>query len=199
MKKIFLAFASLSLCFALFAGASRAENFAIGSTAENFKLMDINGVEQSLESLKGEKGTIIVFLSAQCPVVKQYNERLNKIAADYSSKGINFIGINSNITETLERVKAHANENYKFPMLIDTGNVVADKFNANATPEIFFFDAKNKLIYHGAIDNDKSGENISSTFLKDALDSHLAGKAIAKNDTRAIGCTIKRAESKMKQ
>jgi len=168
------------------------QNFAIGSTLENFKLTDINGKEQSFDSLKGEKGTVLVFLSAQCPVVKGYNERISQIAADYAAKGINFIGINSNATESLEWVKTHAAENYKFPMLIDKGAVLADKLGASVTPEVYYFDTKNVLLYHGAIDNDRSGKNITEGYLKVAFDSSLSGKKIEKTSANAFGCSIKR-------
>ena len=169
----------------------RAE-IAIGATAENFTLPDTNGKNQSLNDLKGEKGAVVVWLSAQCPVVRAYNDRMNKLAAEYEAKGIKFIGINSNSTESLEWVKSHAAENYKFPVLIDKANVLADKFGANVTPEMFYFNEKNVLLYHGAIDNDKSGENVTANYLKDAFDLTLAGKAIAKTTALAFGCTIKR-------
>jgi peroxiredoxin len=183
------------LALAMFAVSAQAQ-IKIGEKAENFSLTDINGKEQSLNGLKGTNGTLVIFLSAQCPVVKAYNERLNKIFADYSSKGISFIGINPNVTESLEWVKSHTEENYKFPMLIDKGNVIADRFAAYATPQIYFFDKDNKLIYNGGIDNDRSGQNITMPYLRDALDASLAGKEIAKTETKAIGCTIKRVEKK---
>ena len=95
---------------------SSAKDFAVGSTLENFTLKDTNGAEQSFDKLKGENGTVIVFLSAQCPVVKGYNERINEIANAYQAKGIKFIGINSNATESLDWVKSDAAEvGYKFP------------------------------------------------------------------------------------
>lgn len=169
-----------------------AQTFAVGSILEDFKLTDTNGKEQSFENLKGEKGTVIVFLSAQCPVVKGYNDRISQIVADYQSKGINFIGINSNATESLEWVKSHAEENYKFPVLIDKGAVLADKLGANVTPEVFYFDTKNVLLYHGAIDNDRSGKNITEGYLKTAFDSSLNGKKIEKTSANAFGCSIKR-------
>ena len=194
MKRVSILFSILLMAFVLTVSTARATEFAIGSTVENFKLSDINRVEKAFNELKGEKGTIIVFLSAQCPVVKAYNDRLNAVVADYQSKGINFIGINSNFTESLDWVKSHAEENYKFPVLIDKGNVIADKFSATSTPEIFFFDKDSKLAYHGAIDNDRSGSNITSMFLRTALDEYLGGKSITKNVTKAFGCTIKRKE-----
>lgn len=192
MKRVSILFTALLLGFVVVVSSVNATDFGIGSTVENFKLPDTNSVEKSFNDLKGEKGTIIVFLSAQCPVVKQYNERLNAVVADYKAKGVNFIGINSNSTESLDWVKSHTEENYKFPMLIDKGNILADKLGAVATPEIYFFDKDNKLVYHGAIDNDRKGETITSKFLRVALDEYLGGKAITTNKTKAFGCTIKR-------
>jgi peroxiredoxin len=195
MKRISILLAVFIMAFVIAVPSSNAGDFTIGSTVENFKLPDTNNVEKSFSDLKGEKGTIIVFLSAQCPVVKGYNERLNKVVADYKAKGINFIGINSNSTEELSWVKSHAEENYAFPVLIDKGNVIADKFNAAFTPEIFFFDKDSKLAYHGAIDNDRKGDNITTMFLRTALDEYLDGKAIKNNQTKAFGCSIKRLGS----
>ncbi|SRR5215204_396303 len=170
-----------------------AQKFEIGSTMEDFKLTDTGGKEQSFSSLKGEKGTVLVFLSAQCPVVKGYNERINQIAADYASKGINFIGINSNATESLEWIKSNASEvGYKFPVLLDKGAVLADKLGASVTPEVYYFDTKNVLLYHGAIDNDRSGKNITEGYLKTAFDASLSGKKIEKTSANAFGCSIKR-------
>ena len=180
--------------FVLAPAAANASDFAVGATLDNFSLSDTNGKMHSLNDLKGKNGTVIVFLSAQCPVVKAYNERINQIAADYQAKGINFIGINSNHTEGLDWVKSHATENYKFPVLIDKGNVIADKLGATVTPEVYYLDAKNVLLYHGAIDNDRSGRGPTDLYLKTAFDSALAGKPVAKTRANAFGCSIKRVE-----
>lgn len=178
--------------FVLSPTVGSAGDFAVGSTLEDFSLADTSGSMRSFSDLKGKNGTVIVFLSAQCPVVKAYNERISQIAADYQAKGINFIGINSNHTESADWVKTNAAENYKFPVLIDKGNVLADKLGATVTPEAYFFDGKNVLLYHGAIDNDKSGKAISDPYLRTAFDSALAGKAIEKTRANAFGCSIKR-------
>jgi peroxiredoxin len=170
----------------------KAGDFAVGSTLENFSLPDINGKTHSFNDLKGKNGAVVVFLSAQCPVVKAYNERISQLAAEYEAKGITFIGINSNSTESSDWVKSHAEANYKFPVLIDKGNVIADKLGATVTPEAYYFDAKNVLLYHGAIDNDRSGKAVTDPYLKAAFDSTLTGKAIAKTRANAFGCSIKR-------
>jgi peroxiredoxin len=171
---------------------SAYEGLAVGSTIENFKLVDTNGAEKSFNDLKGKNGAILVFVSAQCPVVKQYNERISKFAADFAAKGINVIGINANQTESLDWVKSHAAENYKFPVLIDKGNVLADKLGANVTPETFYINEKNVLVYHGAIDNSRNGENITENYLRDAVEANLSGKPVARKTANAFGCSIKR-------
>lgn len=165
---------------------------------EDFKLVDAEGKEQSFKALKGKNGTVVVFLSTKCPVVKGYNERINQVFNEYKSRGIVFIGINSNSTESVEDIAAHAKQNYAFPVLIDKGNVLADELQASVTPEVFLFDSNGKLVYKGAIDNDRSGQNVTENYLKEALDSLLMKKQIAKNSTKAFGCTIKRTDEKVK-
>ena len=173
--------------------AQAAGGLEIGAKVESFSLSDTEGKVQTLESLKGKKGTVIVWLSAQCPVVRGYKDRINEIAAAYQAKGINFVGINSNATEDLNYVKSNIAEfGYKFPVLIDKGNVLADKWGATVTPEVYYLDEKNVLQYHGAIDNDRAGTNVTDPFLKAAFDASLSGKPIAKTRANAFGCSIKR-------
>ena len=191
---IFFAVALVALTgFVLLPPMSSASGLEIGAKVESFSLSDTEGKVQTLDSLKGKKGTVVVWLSAQCPVVAAYKDRINQIAADYQAKGINFVGINSNATEDLNWVKTNITEfGYKFPVLIDKGNVLADKWGATVTPEVYYLDEKNVLQYHGAIDNDRSGRNVTDAFLKTAFDASLNGKPIAKTRANAFGCTIKR-------
>ena len=187
------AFASLSLLPEI--GAARNEKpLAIGAKMENFTLADANGKQRSFNELKGKNGAVMIFLSAQCPVVKAYKDRINQLAKDYQSKGVNVIGMNSNATETIDFIKSNIVERgYSFPMLIDKGNVIADKLGATVTPEVYYFNSEGALVYRGAIDNDRSGENVTAKPLQDALDATLAGKPVAKTEAKAFGCTIKRA------
>lgn len=196
-KSIFLTAIFSLIAFVSFVNQTNAQEFAVGSTLESFTLKDTSGAEQSFDKLKGKNGAVVVFLSAQCPVVKGYNDRINEIAAAYKAKGIEFIGINSNATEDMTWVKSNATEvGYKFPVLKDEGNVLADKFGATVTPEVYFFNEKNILVYHGAIDNSRNGENITDPYLKTAFEEKLAGKAVTKTKANAFGCSIKRAEKK---
>jgi|SRR5215813_7531147 len=192
MKRINVVF---SLVFAVvFAAGAFAQGPAVGSALESFSLPDTTGKTQSLNDLKGKNGAVVVFLSAQCPVVRGYVGRINQLAADYAAKGISFIGINSNSTEDLNWVKSNAAEyGYKFPVLIDKGNVLADKLGATVTPEVFYVDAKDVLLYHGAIDNDKSGKNVTEDYLKTAFEATLSGKKVERTSANAFGCSIKRA------
>jgi peroxiredoxin len=197
MKRKGILFVALLAVITFFASTntSSAEGaMAIGSKIDNFTMPAPDGTDHSYNKLKGKKGTLIVFLSAQCPVVKQYNDRINEVAAAYKEKGINFIGIYSNHTESVEWVKEHSEANYKFSVLIDKNNVFADLLGATRTPEVYYFNDKDILDYHGAIDNDRSGTNISKPFLKTAFDEKLSGKEITEKTTRAFGCSIKRIE-----
>ena len=167
---------------------------AIGAVIEDFTLPDADGKDHALNSLKGKNGTVLLFIATKCPVSNAYNERMEKLAQDYKAKGINVIGINSNVAENAADVKAHAAENkLSFPILKDSGNKIADRLGATVTPEAFFLDANNKLMYHGRVDNARDLAKVSTNDLREALDAALAGKPIAKTQAAAFGCTIKRA------
>ena len=166
---------------------------AIGATIEDFSLPGADGKEHALASLKGKNGSVLIFVAVQCPVSNAYNERMEKLAQDYKARGINVIGINANAAETGDAVKAHAVANkLTFPILKDPGNKIADRLGASVTPEAYLLDASNKLLYRGRIDNSRSGDQITSSELRDAIDATLAGKPIAKTTANAFGCSIKR-------
>jgi peroxiredoxin len=167
---------------------------AIGTTVADFKLTDTSGKKQTLSSLKGKNGTVLIFVSTQCPVVRDYIERIGKLAADYSERGVNVIAVNSNANETIDDMKAHASaNNLTLPVLKDKGNKLADQLGAQRTPEVFFLDASNKLVYHGRIDNHRKIELVNANDLRDAIEATLAGKPVVKTEASAFGCTIKRA------
>ena len=166
---------------------------AIGATIEDFTLPDVDSKDRTLKSLAGKNGTVLLFIAVQCPVSNAYNERMEKLAEDYKAKGIEVIGINSNVAEDAAAVKAHATEHkLSFTILKDPGNKIADKLGASVTPEAYFLDANNKLLYHGRIDNARNAAQIESNDLRNALDAALAGKAIEKTEAKAFGCSIKR-------
>ena len=199
-RKVSILLASLLLVVAaVVAGSGRSSNEvpaapAIGATIDDFTLPDVDGHDRALKSLKGKNGTVLLFIAVQCPVSNAYNERMEKLAADYSAKGIAVIGINSNAVEDAAAVKAHATEKgLTFPILKDPGNKIADKLGATRTPEAYFIDASNKLLYHGRIDSSQNPATIESNDLRMALDAALAGKPIEKTESKAFGCSIKRA------
>lgn len=167
---------------------------AIGATIEDFTLPDVDNKDHSLKSLAGKNGTVLLFIAVQCPVSNAYNERMEKLAADYKAKGIAVIGVNANAAEDAAAVKEHASSHkLSFPILKDPGNKIADKLGASVTPEAYFLDATNKLIYHGRIDNSRNAAQIETSDLRNALDAALAGKPVEKTEAKAFGCSIKRA------
>src|SRR5215212_11236225 len=201
MKKLSAVALLLALSFAFAAQAARATKaapdakpaVAIGAVVPDFKLPDADGREHTLASLKGSKGTVFIFVATKCPVSNAYNERMAKLAADYRAKGVNVVGINSNSTEPAAEVKSHAAEKgLAFTILKDDGNQVADRFNAQSTPEAYLLDASGKLVYHGAIDNSRNGDGVTSSYLRDAIEATLAGKPVEKSEVKAFGCSIKR-------
>ena len=176
------------------AAAAVAEAPAIGEAAPDFQLTTIDGKPFSLASAaRANKAVVLMWISTQCPYSNAYNVAMKDMANAYASKGVLFVGINSNKTEDVAKAVSHAKAHgHTFPILKDPSNKVADLYDAQRTPEVYVIDPTGKLRYHGRIT--ENHEDPSSTpDLKNALDALLSGKTVAKTVTKAFGCTIKRA------
>ncbi|MDP3583388.1 MAG: thioredoxin family protein, partial [Ignavibacteria bacterium] len=116
---------------------------------------------------------------------------------NYSSE-LQVVAINSNDDvkypddSFTEMKKRAAEREFSFPYLRDENQSVAKAFGATHTPEVFLFDAEQKLVFHGKIDDNWQDENsVHSKYLRNAIDELLAGKPISVPETFTIGCTIK--------
>jgi peroxiredoxin len=160
---------------------------------EDFTLTDYNGNKHSLSQYKDSKAIVVMFIATECPVSNAYNSRMEKLFKEFSEKGITFLGINSNKSESVSRIKEHAKDNsLTFPILKDENNIIADKFDASYTPEIYVLDGRLNVLYHGRIDNSKSESDVESQDLRNAINEILDGKEVTKKETKAFGCSIKR-------
>ena len=171
-----------------------ADTVKMDKEVPNFTLKDATDKAHSLKDLSHEKkATVVMFISTQCPVSNDYNERIVALYDDYKDQGVQFIGINSNKNESVEEIAEHNKTNkFSFLVLKDLKNEIADKFGARRTPEVYLLDEKRILRYRGAIDN--SQKSPETPYLRETLDLVVAGKEIPEDRkrTKAFGCTIKR-------
>ncbi|HTY42965.1 MAG TPA: thioredoxin family protein [Thermoanaerobaculia bacterium] len=182
------------LAVAALAAPILADAPAIGAAAPAFELKTLDGKAFSLaDAEKSNAYVVLMFIATQCPYSNAYNDRMRDMAAAYAKKGILFVGINSNKTESVEEAAAHAKQHgFTFPVLKDPGNKVADLYGASHTPEVYVVGKDGKLVYHGRIDNSEDLSKVTTHDLSAALDALLAGQPIAKAETKAFGCSIKR-------
>ena len=138
------------------------------------------------------KATVIVFHSANCPVVGSYNTRLNELVTDYSPKGVRVIAFNANTAETAATVAANAKaEELKFPVYLDNGALAAKRLGATVTPTAYLIDASGILRYRGRIDDNRFNAGAAKRDLQNALDAVLENKPVEVKETLAQGCGIK--------
>jgi peroxiredoxin len=172
----------------------------LGTIAPSFTLLDtVSSKTYSLSELRGEKGTVLMFLCNHCPYVLHVNEEIVKIANEYQAKGISFIAISSNDVvnypqDSPEMMKVQAEKvGYTFPYLYDETQDVARAYDAACTPDIFLFDEKLACVYRGQLDDSRPKNDVPVTGkdLRNALDSLLDGKEISENQIPSIGCNIK--------
>ena len=81
-----------------------------------------------------------------------------------------------------------------FPILKDVDNIVADRYQASVTPEVYILGKDGKLLYHGRIDDSRREDQVTSSDLSNALNEILSDKEVTAQKTKAFGCTIKRVK-----
>lgn len=172
----------------------------LGTKAPDFELLDtVSDETLSLQKIKGEKGTVILFICNHCPFVIHVNPKISKLGKEYQAKGINFVAISSNDVENYPQdaphlMKEKAQEmDYTFPYLYDETQEVAKAYDAACTPDFYLFDGDLKLVYRGQLDDSRPGNGLPLTGsdLRNAMDALLEGKIIDPNQKPSIGCNIK--------
>ena len=129
-----------------------------GKKAENFKLKSINNELVSLEKIKGENGTLVMFICNHCPYVKAIIKDLVEDCKDLKKDGINSVAIMSNDTknypeDSFDNMIQFAKDN-KFGdlnYLIDETQEIAKKYEAVCTPDFFGYNKNLELQYRGRI------------------------------------------------
>jgi peroxiredoxin len=172
----------------------------LGTKAPDFTLQDtVTNELLSLDDLKSEKATVIMFICNHCPYVIHINSEIVKIANEYIEKGVSFMAISSNDADRYpddapdKMSEVAEQESYPFPYLYDPTQQVAKAYDAACTPDFYVFDAHLKLVYRGRLDNSrpKSEQPLTGADLRAALDAVLNGNTVAEKQYPSIGCNIK--------
>jgi peroxiredoxin len=175
----------------------------VGRQVSDFTLKDLSGNPVRLYSFRGKKAVVLAFLGIDCPVANLYAPRLAELDKAYRDKGVVFLAVNSNAHETADQVAEHAKGlGISFPVLKDNDNLVADILLAERSGEVVVIDGRATLRYRGAVD-DQYGQGTrkdapDKNYLRDALDSLLAGRPVAVAGTTVAGCLLDRVEPKAK-
>lgn len=172
----------------------------LGTKAPPFQLRDtVSDKVLTLDELKGDNATVVMFICNHCPYVIHVNEQLVALAADYIPRGVGFIAISSNDAEAYpqdgpEKMKETALQlNYPFPYLYDESQEVARLYDAACTPDLYLFDKEMKLVYRGRLDasRPKSELPVTGADLRAAIDAVLDGRQVNEVQYPSGGCNIK--------
>lgn len=172
---------------------------------QQIDMKSINGNMYSLNSLKKDKGLIVIFSCNSCPFVVGSDDfpgwemQYDSLYQEALANNIGFVLVNSNEgkraqVDSYEEMIKHAKEqNYTMPYVLDEQAALANAFGAKTTPHVYFFDQKLTLIYTGSIDNSwDKGRKTDQAYLFNAIKAQGKGKKIKPNTTEPKGCGIKR-------
>ncbi len=163
---------------------------------EQFKLINSTEGTTLSESLSGQDGLILVFISPECPLCKNYAPTLREIIGEAEQYNVSLAGVVSGNYYSDAEVNNYLEE-YKLqmPVFKDPEFVLSKYYGAKITPEVCLLDATGSLQYRGAIDNwaislGQKRTIISAHYLRDALSAFAERRTIDPRTTKAVGCFI---------
>ena len=170
----------------------------LGENAPDFELPSTDGKTYQLSDFKEAITLVLFFTCNHCPYVVGSDETTRKTVEKFASKGVKFVGINSNSVKTnatdsfehmVERMKEH---NFPWTYLRDESQEIAVKYGAMRTPHFYVFNEDRKLVYTGrGVDNPRETDKMTINDLENALEEHVSGKNITTPLTNPIGCNVK--------
>lgn len=168
--------------------------------APGFYILDVVSQRKlSFEDVRGDNGTVVMFICNHCPYVIHVRDEIVKIANFYQNRGIGFVAISSNDVESYSEdspelmAELAKQVRFPFPYLYDEDQSVAKAYNAACTPDFYLFDDDDLCVYRGRMDGSTPGNEISVTGgeLRNAIDLLLDGKKIRTEQLPSMGCNIK--------
>ena len=163
----------------------------IGEQAPGFELQDTDGETHELQT-----PAVVVFTCNHCPYALAWHERIADAARDYPN--VRFLAVNPNDAERYPRDSFEAMKErvlrdggWTMPYLRDESQEVARAYGAKTTPDVFVLDADRRLRYRGSPDPDHQDPSLNASWLREALDSVLAGEDVARPETDPVGCSVK--------
>jgi len=172
----------------------------LGTLAPDFQLPDVvSGDTISLSTFAGKQALLVMFICQHCPFVKHVKTELAQLGKDYINQNVGMVAISANDINNYpddapEKLKAMAVElDLLFPVCYDASQETAKAYTAACTPDFFLFDAAQKLVYRGQLDDSRpsNGKPVTGADLRAAIDAVLASRPVPTEQKPSVGCNIK--------
>ena len=170
---------------------------ALGTEAPRFELPGVDGRDHSLDDYADAHLLVLIQSCNHCPYVQAWEGRMIDLQREFDDRGVRIVALNSNDAgshpeDSFEEMRARAErEEFNFDYLYDEPQAIARGLGAERTPEVFVFDRERRLRYHGAIDDSRDENAVSQRYLRDAIETLLAGHEPDLTETPPVGCTVK--------
>ena len=170
-----------------------------GQKAHDFELKSTDNKVLSLNDVKGENGTLIMFICNHCPYVKAVTKDIVEDCKKLKDIGINSVAICANDAEnypedSFENMIEFAKKNqFNFPYLVDETQEIAKTYDAVCTPDFFGYNKDLELQYRGRLrelKNFKPVKDGESDLLKAMKEVAKTNKG-PKDQIPSAGCGIK--------
>lgn len=166
---------------------------ALNKVAPNFSYTGLDGKTRQFRSFRGNP-VLVMLADTTCPCVKAYKGRVKSLNQRYAKRGLRIMYLYPQSYETRDQIAQSVKLNgYNWNIALDPKQKLFRLFGGRCSSEVYLFDKKGVLRYHGALDDSAFNEaSIAKKHVEKALLSVLAGKKVATPEVDAVGCEIPR-------
>ena len=164
---------------------------------ENFEYKSLQGQNNYLFDASGPNGLLVMFICNHCPYVKSIEIKISRETKRLQNIGVESIAFMSNdqvsyvedsdegLNEQILRAK------FTFPYVVDSDQSIGKSFDAQCTPEFYYFNQNMELRYRGRLDSNGKNEEMGHPELYYAVEEVITKGYCSTQQYPSMGCSIK--------
>lgn len=181
---------------ALFPMAVAARAASPATQPASIKLTGIDGRSYQPLVVGGHRAAVLVFVLQDCPICNGYAPQIERLASQFTPKGVAFYLVHVDPTLTMEAARKHAADyRYSIPVMIDRRHDLVGQLGITNVPTAVVLGGDGQVKYQGRIDDQyvsigKARNVVTRYDLHDAIEATVEGRPVSESRTRSIGCAV---------
>ena len=163
----------------------------------NFEITNLKGEKSFFYDSFDINGLLVMFICNHCPYVRSIENKISTETQRLKNLNVNSVAFMSNDQNAYEEdhnkflLEQIHRANFKFNYFVDDTQSIAKLFDAQCTPEFYYFNNNKKLKYRGRLDSNGKKPLMGNPELYSAVEEIIVKGYCSSQQYPSMGCSIK--------